>query len=62
VTNLSELSDAEAEAVLASRSPEHPVCLRATLDADDNVITRTTQESRFLDVLRALAAREKKTT
>jgi hypothetical protein len=55
VTDLSELRQPEAEALLARRDGR--VCVRATSDAAGEVVTRTTQEARFLRGLRALAAR-----
>lgn len=55
VSNLAELRRAEAEALLSRRSPEHRVCVRVTRDADQNVVTRTTHEARFLAALHALA-------
>jgi hypothetical protein len=55
VTNLTELRRAEAEALLSQRTPGQRVCVRVTRDAQQNVITRTTQEERFLTALRALA-------
>lgn len=57
VTNLAELRRAEAEALLSQRSSDHRVCVRITRDAAQNVITRTTQEARFLAALRVLAER-----
>jgi hypothetical protein len=54
VHNVSELRDAEAEALVARRDGR---CLHALHDAEGNVVTRTTQERRFLDALRVLAAR-----
>ena len=55
VHNVSELREAQAEA-LAARRDAH-LCLRAVHDDDGNVVTRTTQERRFLAALRALATR-----
>jgi hypothetical protein len=55
VTNLAELRRAEAEALLTQQSPENRVCVRITRDAQQNVITRTTQEERFVAALHALA-------
>jgi hypothetical protein len=54
VTNLAELRRAEAEALLSQRSPEQRVCVRITRDAQQNVVTRSTQEERFLAALRRL--------
>lgn len=54
VTNLAELREAEAEALL-SQPREHRVCVRVTRDAEQNVVTRTTQERRFLTALRVLS-------
>lgn len=54
VTNLAELTRAEADALLARASQEHRVCVRATYDAEGRAVT---QEARFLGALRALAAR-----
>lgn len=56
VTNLAELRRDEAEALLARRSPDDRVCVRVTRDADRRVVTRTTEEARFVAALRALAA------
>jgi hypothetical protein len=54
VENLAELRDTEAEAVLA-RTDER-VCVRVVRDGAGNLVTRTTQEARFLAALRTLAA------
>lgn len=57
VTNLAELTRVDAEALLARSSSEHRVCVRATYDDAGGIVTRSTQEARFLGALRALAAR-----
>ncbi len=56
VTNVSELTRAEAEEVLSPRSADRR-CVRVERDAEGSVITRCAQEERFLNALRALAAR-----
>lgn len=55
VTNLAELRRDEAEALLA-RSADQRVCVRVARDGDRRVVTRTTEEARFVAALRALAA------
>jgi len=54
VTDLSELHEAEAETLLERHDAR--VCVRAVRDSAGNVVTRTTQEARFLLALRSLAA------
>ena len=54
VANISELREAEAEALLVRLDAR--VCVRAVRDVTGNVVTRTTQEARFLLALRSLAA------
>jgi hypothetical protein len=55
VHDVSELREAEVEALLARR--DERLCVRTRPDGAGAVVTRTTQERRFLDALRALAAR-----
>jgi hypothetical protein len=54
VTNLTELRQPEAEALVARRDGR--LCLRAVCDATGEIVTRTTHESRFLQALHTLAA------
>jgi len=57
VTDLSQLTRADAEALLATRTPGGRVCVRYTVDAAGQVVTRTTQQQRLVDLLGTLAAR-----
>jgi hypothetical protein len=57
VTDLTRLTTAEAEALLATRSRGGRVCVRYRVDADGRVVTRTSQQERLLAVLHTLAAR-----
>lgn len=57
VTDLSQLTRAEAEALLATRTPGGRVCVRYTLDAAGRVVTRTSQQERLVTLLRTLGAR-----
>lgn len=57
VTDLTQLTRAEAEALLATRTPGGRVCVRFTVDAAGQVVTRTTHQQRLVDVLHTLAAR-----
>lgn len=57
VTDLSQLTRAEAEALLTTRTPGGRVCVRYTVDAAGQVVTRTTQQQRLVDLLGTLAAR-----
>lgn len=54
VNNLAELRETEAEALLARTDGR--VCVRMVRDAAGEIVTRTTQEERFLAALRVLAA------
>jgi len=57
VTNLSELTRAEAGRILSTRAPANRVCVRYTHDRQGNVVTRTTQQERMVSVLSLLAQR-----
>ena len=58
VINLSELSRAEAEQVLARGDPDGRLCVRYMQDADGEVVTRTTRETQLVGLLRRLAAQK----
>lgn len=57
VTDLAQLTRAEAETLLATRTPGGRVCVRYTVDAAGQVVTRTTHQQRLVDTLSLLAAR-----
>jgi hypothetical protein len=57
VTDLTQLTRHEAETLLATRTPGGRVCVRYTVDATGNIVTRTTQHQRLVDLLRSLTAR-----
>ncbi|MDI1479542.1 hypothetical protein [Polyangium sp. y55x31] len=57
VTNLSELTRAEAERLLSTRTREGQLCVRYTRDAQGAVVTRTTQQERMVSTLWMLAQR-----
>jgi hypothetical protein len=56
VTNLSELTRAEAEAALSTPAPDGSLCVRFTRDAGGDVITRTTHQERLVGLLHRLGA------
>lgn len=58
VIDLSELSRAEAEDLLARGGPGGRLCVRYTQDAAGEVLTRTTRHERLVDLLQRLAARK----
>ncbi|MBL9103961.1 MAG: hypothetical protein JNL82_23660 [Myxococcales bacterium] len=57
VTDLSQLTRAEAEALIAARAPGGRLCVRYTVDDAGQVVTRTTRQARLVTLLRSLAAR-----
>lgn len=57
VTDLSQLTRAEAEALLTTRTPGGRVCVRYTVDAAGKLVTRTTQHQRLVDILHSLTKR-----
>ncbi|MDI3281811.1 hypothetical protein [Polyangium sp. 15x6] len=57
VTNLSELTRADAERLLSTRTREGRLCVRYTHDGQGNVVTRTAQQERMVSVLWMLAQR-----
>lgn len=57
VRDLSELTRAEAEELLARRTPGGRLCVRYTLDERGAVVTRTSQQERLVGLLRSLAGR-----
>lgn len=58
VTDLTQATRAEAEALLATRSRGGRVCVRYRVDADGRIVTRTGQQERLIAVLRTLARRD----
>lgn len=57
VTDLTQLTRHEAEALLATRTPGGRVCVRYTVDAAGKLVTRTTQHQRLVDILHSLTKR-----
>lgn len=57
VTDLSQLTRVEAETLLTTRTPGGRVCVRYTVGADGQVVTRTTQQQRLVDVLTEMLTR-----
>ena len=55
VTDLSELTRAEAEDLLARGGPGGRLCVRYTQDAAGEVVTRTTRQERLIGLLQRLA-------
>lgn len=54
VTDLTQLTHAEAEALLATRTPGGRVCVRYRVDAAGHVVTRTSQQQRLVSLLSSL--------
>lgn len=55
VTDLSELTTAEAEDLLARGGPDGRLCVRYTRDPDGRIVNRTTRHAQLVGLLRLLA-------
>lgn len=55
VADLTQRTSAEAEALLATRTPGGRLCVRYQVDASGRIVTRTTQQQRLVTLLRALS-------
>lgn len=55
VTDLSELTTAEAEHLLARGGPDGRLCVRYTRDDAGRLVNRTTRHEQFVGLLRQLA-------